>query len=167
MSLSEESIGQAIKEVAQYKKRIIEKTELLRQRVAEELANEVRSGFAVAVCDDLLKGGGHSPDVSVSIENTGGITLVIASGEDAVWVEFGSGVYHNTSVGTSPHPKGAELGLTIGSYGFGMGARTVWGFYEDGELKLTHGTRAQMPMYHAVVAVGNRVSQIAKEVFRT
>ena len=91
--------------------------------------------------------------------------MVIANGEDAVWVEFGAGVYHNGSVGSSPHPKGAELGMTIGSYGNGRGSRRVWGYYDEGGLVLTRGTPAQMPMYSAAKAVCEKIDEIARRVF--
>ena len=165
MKLGVSSINQAVKELEAHKAWLRKKCNELRQRIAEELSVETQRGFASAVVDDLLKGGGHPPEVSVSVENRENVTVVIATGEDAIWCEFGSGVYHNTPVGTSPHPKGKELDFTIGSYGLGRGARKVWGFYQDGELKLTHGTQAQMPMYKAVQTVCERVEQIAKDVF--
>ena len=46
-----------------------------------------------------------------------------------------------------------------------MGKRQVWGFYEDGELKLTHGAPATMPMYNAMKIVCDEIVAIAKEVF--
>lgn len=165
ITLDPSSIKDAIKQLDDYKAWVERKTALLVERIGQEVAAESRSGFASALVDDLLKGGGHSADVTVTTEDRGNITVVIASGEDAVWAEFGSGVYHNTPAGTSPHPNGAELGFTIGSYGKGMGTREVWGFYKDGELKLTHGTSAQMPMYRAVKAVCDRIGVIAAEIF--
>lgn len=56
--------------------------------------------------------------------------LVIAHGQDAIFIEFGTGVYHN-GLG-SPHPKGEELGMTIGSYGKHLGLRRTWSFERDG-----------------------------------
>ena len=166
VQLSERSITVALKQINVFKKQIIAKTLMLQKRIAEELESEMKSGFASAVCDNLLNSGGRSPDVKVSVSEKGETTLVIASGEDAIWCEFGSGIYYNTPVGTSPHPKGSELGFTIGSYGKGLGARSVWGFYEDGELKLTHGTAAQLPMYNAMKLVSARIAQIAGEVLK-
>lgn len=163
--LSEKEIDRAIKELADYKQEIIRKTELLREKVAERLADEARKGFGGAVADDLVKGGQRFAQVDVSVDNRGSITVVVANGEDAVWVEFGAGVYHNGSPGSSPHPNGAELGMTIGGFGKGNGKKEVWGFYEDGELKLTRGTPARMPMALAVTTVCNDIQAIAKEVF--
>lgn len=163
--LSEREIDKAIKELEQYKQELIRKTSLLRERVADRIAELAQSGFNGAVVDDLLKGGVKTADVTVSLKNTDDVSLVIANGEDAVWVEFGAGVYHNGSDGSSPHPKGSELGFTIGGYGKGMGKKDVWGYYEEGELRLTHGTPSVMPMYNAVKTVCDEIADIAREVF--
>ena len=164
--LSEKEIDRAIKELEQYKKEIIRKTTLLRVKIAERIETEVRSGFSGAVVDDLLNGGKKTAQVSVSMDNKENVSVVIAAGEDAIWVEFGAGVFHNGSAGASPHPKGSELGFTIGGYGKGMGKKQTWGYYEDGELKLTHGTPATMPMYRAVRTVCSEIAEIAREVFQ-
>lgn len=164
--LSVRDINSAIRELERYKQDLIRKTDLLREKVAERLAELARTGFAGAVVDDLLQGGQRIAQVDVSIDQRENITLVIARGEDAIWVEFGAGVHYNGSAGASPHPKGAELGFTIGGYGKGMGKKDTWGFYEDGELHLTHGTPAVMPMYNAVKTVCDEIADIAREVFR-
>lgn len=163
--LSTSEINRAMKELADYKQEILRKTELLREKVAERMADEAKNGFSGAVVDDLTRGGQRFAQVDVSVDNRGSVTVVVASGEDAVWVEFGAGVYHNGSLGSSPHPHGAELGMTIGGFGKGNGKKEVWGFYEDGELKLTRGTPARMPMALAVTTVCNDIQSIAKEVF--
>lgn len=165
--LSEKDIDRAIKELEQYKQESIRKTELLRVKVAERIAALAQSGFNGAIVDDLTgeSGGARKANVQVSVDERENVSVVIAAGEDAVWAEFGAGVYHNGSVGSSPHPKGQELGLTIGGYGKGMGKRQVWGFYEDGELKLTHGAPATMPLYNAMKIVCDEIVAIVKEVF--
>mgnify|MGYP007135324760 CR=1 FL=1 len=167
--LSEQDIDRAIKELADYKREIQRKTELLRDKVAERLADEARKGFAGAVVDDLVRGGQRFAQVDVSVNNRGSVTAVIASGEDAVWVEFGAGVYHNGSPGSSPHPNSnwrlKATGVWMRCCPRGNGKKEVWGFYEEGELKLTRGTPAVMPMARAVTSVCNDIQQIAKEVF--
>lgn len=166
--LSVQEIDQAIKELEQYKKDIASKTELLRKKVAERIESLAENGFSGAIVDDLMQGSGgaRKAQVTTSVDERGDISVVIAAGEDAVWVEFGAGVYHNGSAGSSPHPNGVELGFTIGGYGKGMGARETWGFYEDGVLRLTHGTPAVMPMYNAMKTVCDEISDIAKDVFK-
>lgn len=164
--LSVVEINRAIRELEQYKRDFVRKVELLRVRVAERLAQKASDGFTGAVVDDLTHGESKKlADVKVSVGDHGDVTLVIASGEDAIWVEFGAGVYHNGSAGSSPHPKGAELGFTIGEYGKGYGKKAAWGFYEDGELHITRGTPAKMPMYRAMESVCNEIESIAREVF--
>ncbi|MDR0821696.1 MAG: hypothetical protein LBN40_04445 [Oscillospiraceae bacterium] len=163
--LSEREIGKAIKELEQYKQELIRKTALLREKVADRIASLARSGFNGAVVDDVLKGGVKTAQVDVSLNNTNDVSLVIANGEDAIWVEFGAGVFHNGSAGSSPHPEGSALGFTIGGYGKGMGKKEVWGYYEGDELRLTHGTPAIMPMYNAVKTVCDEIADIAREVF--
>lgn len=164
-SLSEKSIDDAIKELREYRKDIHRKTELLRKKLAQRISEEAQKGFSGAVVDDLIKGDRKKANVKVSVTDRDSISVVIASGEDAVWIEFGAGVYHNGPVGASPHPKGQALGMTIGGYGKGNGKKSVWGYYENGELKLTHGTPAAMPMSKAVTTVCNELQQIVKEVF--
>lgn len=167
ISLSEKDIERAIKELEQYKRDIIRKTELLRKKVAERIGTLAQNGFNGAIVDDLTEdsGGARRAEVQVSIDERENVSVIIAAGEDAVWVEFGAGVYHNGSAGSSPHPKGSELGFTIGGYGKGMGKKRVWGFYEDGELRITHGTPAVMPMYNAMKTVCDEIADIAKEVW--
>lgn len=164
--LSEKEIDRAIKELEDYKKEFLKKCEELRQRVAERIRQKAQEGFNGAVVDDLTaeSGGARMAEVSVATEDSDDVTLVIAQGTDAVWVEFGAGVYHNGAVGSSPNPYGANLGFTIGGYGEN-GKKQAWGFYENGDLKITHGTPATMPMFHAVQDVLDGIGDIAKEVF--
>ena len=164
-ALSETEINRALKELEEYKQDLKEKAELLSWMIAEKIAEHSRSGFAGAIVDDLLNGGKKLAEVNVSVETKGNLSLVIASGEDAIWAEFGAGVYHNGSAGSSPHPMGSGLGFTIGTYGKGMGKKETWGYYEDGELRLTHGAPAVMPMYNAVKTVCDEIAEIAREVF--
>lgn len=163
--LSESEIDRVINELENYKQDVIQKADIFREKLAERMANEARLGFSGAVVDDLINGGKKLAQVKVTIDVRGNVTVVMASGEDAIWVEFGTGVYHNGTAGSSPHPRGAELGLTIGGYGKGYGKKVVWGYYEDGELKLTRGTPATMPMERAFLSVCNEISEIAREVF--
>ena len=162
------SIDAAVREIREYSEWVQRKTEELRQRVAYFIAKDASAVFNSAVADDLIGEGAVIGSVDVVVKDNGNITLVIANGDDAVFMEFGAGVYYNGSVGSSPNPLGAALGYTIGSYGKGNGAKNVWGFKgSDGQLHLTHGVPASMPMYKAMMAVVNDIEQIAREVFGT
>lgn len=166
VELTESGIDKAIKELEEYKKDIKRKTSLLQDRIAKRIEEEADKGFASAVVDDLVRGGYQKPDVTVNYTIKGDISVVVAQGEDAVWVEFGAGVYHNGNLGSSPHPRGSELGMTIGGYGQGKGKQKSWGFKDaDGKLHVTRGTPAQMPLEKAVLSVLDELPQMAKEVF--
>ena len=164
-SLDSQSVVKAIAELDEYKREIEQKTEQLRQRIGMLIAWSATHGFSTAIVDDIVGGEKRYANVDVSVNEAGDITVVMADGEDAVFVEFGAGVYNNGAVGTSPHPKGAELGFTIGSFGDGNGAKNVWGFPDGGSITLTHGTPAAMPMYRGVREACDQMAEIAREVF--
>ena len=175
MELTTASVRNALYEVQKYRDDLKRRTELLRQRIGEVIRWTAEDGFASAIVDDTfmtVSGGVKTPveprhaQVDVSIHDEGDTTVILANGEDAVWVEFGAGVHHNGSVGSSPHPNGAGLGFTIGSYGTN-GRKEVWGFYEGGQLVLTHGTPASMPMYRGVREACDHIAEIAREVFQS
>lgn len=166
--LSDSEIQRAISEVEKFKIEFQKKVNTYRKRVADEIAVQALINFDSSIMDDVTKGSPRKPEVDVNWSDNGTIAVVVASGEDAVWCEFGAGVYHNGSVGSSPNPYGNELGFTIGSYGKGHGKQQAWGYYdEDNQLVITRGTPASMPMYNAAQEVLRKSVKIAREVFGT
>ena len=118
--------------------------------------------------DNVMSGADPSHNTFVRFSQFGSnvkATLVV-TGRELLFIEFGAGVSFNTKVGSSPHPKGEEFGFTIGSYGKGYGSRKVWGYYNDnGDLVLTRGVKAEMPMYYADIAMIQSVVEVARRVF--
>ena len=171
ISCTASEIQRAITEIKEYQTQFLRKVDTFRKRVAKETLEIAQSGFNGAVVDDILPGyeGRVRAEVKVEHRDDGTVSVVYTNSEDAIWVEFGAGVYYNGSVGGSPHPMGVSLGYTIGGYGKGRGKGDTWGYYTDpGEktgLVLTHGTPAKMPMYNALKEISARVVSIAKEVF--
>ena len=167
-TLSEDSIDKAIAELTAYIDDLKTKTDRLRELIAERVAWSASEGFSTAIADDIFTGGDRpTGDVSVSVENDGNVSIVIADGADAVFIEFGAGVYYNGSAGSSPHPKGAENGFLIGEYGKGQGKKKAWalpGSTRENPI-LTHGTPAAMPMYRGVREAVSVIGELAKEVF--
>jgi hypothetical protein len=174
--LNTKDINKAIKELEQYKIEFQKKVDTYRKRIAEEIAVNASLNFGSSQMEDIIGTivGGElvlgsrprTPDVTVNVSERGNISVVVANGEDAVWCEFGAGVYHNGSAGSSPNPYGKDLGFTIGSYGKGHGKQQKWGYYdENGEVVITRGTPASMPMYNAVQEVMRKAIDIAREVF--
>ena len=165
-SLNDTDIDDAIRELRAYKQEFEKKVEIYRKRIAEEIATIASLKFASSTMEYTVRGESRKPDVTVTVDERGGISVVVADGEDAVWCEFGAGVYFNGSVGSSPNPYGQELGFTIGSYGKGYGKGKAWGYYDEtGELVITRGTPATMPMYNSAKEVTKKAIDIAREVF--
>jgi hypothetical protein len=157
MSLSTKSIAQAIAELKKYQASLESK----KQQLLEELANiglhEATVRFTTAMYD-----GTNDTDVTLeSIENG---YRIKAKGTAVFFIEFGAGVHHNPS---EPYPKSRPEGIVgIGEYGKGYGKRQAWGFKdESGELVITHGNPAAMPMWHASEEMRNSILKIARRVF--
>lgn len=135
-------------------------TKKIRRAIAERVKELVEKRFKNAIVDNQVV----STGITVDISDNGNITTVIATGEELLFVEFGAGIYFNGSAGSSPHPKGEELGFTIGSYGKGKGAKTSWAFLRDGEVVWTHGTKAAMPVFRACEEVRREIPDIVRKV---
>ena len=157
MSLSTKDIAQAIKELKAYRDSI----ERMEKQFLEELANiglnEARVGFTTAMYDGVN-------DSEVTLETIENGYRIVAKGEAVAFIEFGAGVYHNP---TEPYPKARPDGIVgIGEYGKGYGKRQAWGYKdESGELHITHGNPAAMPMWHASEEMRNSILKKAKKVF--
>lgn len=85
------------------------------------------------------------------------------TGKDVAFIEFGSGVIHNTAVGGSVHPKGQELGMTIGSYPNQTHADSPNGWWNDGHHY--EGSSTVMPLYSTAEELSVKIESIAREVF--
>ena len=81
-TLDAKSISKAVKEIEEYKREVLRKTNELRKRIAERIAEDASSGFASAIVDDLLpnSGGARGANVSVEVSDSGNTTLIIANG---------------------------------------------------------------------------------------
>lgn len=167
--LSVEGLDEAIKQIEAYKLKLHDKCERLARLIAERVAWSAAQGFSGAIADDIFKPPGErpSPDVSVSIDDQGMVQVVMADGSDAVFIEFGAGVYYNGTAGSSPHPMGEENGFLIGEYDKGQGKKKTWALPGSTKLQpiLTHGTPAAMPMYHGLQDALAVITDLAMEVF--
>lgn len=165
--LSEKSLDKAIRELQQYRLWVFTKRRELQQKLSDELEKQLNERFNSAWYDDLTEGGTRAPIFVVKISQGNLKSVAMVVGEEAVFVEFGAGVYHNGSAGSYPHPMAEEAGAAaIGTLGKGKGSRKVWGFYDEkGQLRLTRGTAAQMPALQAAMWLKDNVERIAKTVF--
>lgn len=172
-NLTVESINKVKQNLLRYKDNILpRKIDEFVKRLAEVgipviESNMAQAGFAY---DDkgVRSGSDTEHNTYVKIDSLIGLSraTLVLEGREILFIEFGAGVTHNGSVGSSPHPKGAENGFLIGTYGMGHGSQEIWGYYADsGELVLTHGTKATMPMYKASLEIRKKVVEIARTVF--
>lgn len=157
MSLSTKSIAQAIAELKAYRNSI----ESREKQLLEELANigvrEALVRFTTAMYDGVN-------DSEVTLEPIENGYRIVAEGNAVAFIEFGAGVYHNSS---EPYPKPRPDGIVgIGEYGLGHGKQPAWGFKDkNGELVVTRGNPAAMPMWYASEEMRNSILKIAKKVF--
>lgn len=166
LSLSSSSINKAISELKSYAAKVKTNTEEIVKEVAEQLEDNLKSGFNGASYDYIVEdsilvdGIGRVPNVRIdSTQSDKGMT-VTAHGEEAVFVEFGAGVYFNP--GGAPHPARGGNIKAIGEYGHGHGKQVVW---ELPDGRKTHGTPASMPMYLGAQEIAEEIPEIAKQVF--
>lgn len=157
------SLQQAIRQIEQYKNDLPKKCEEYVRRLAELGIPVIDSNIAAAQGDSDKT---HNTYIKINSFGSYSQAELIVEGQGILFVEFGAGVYWNGEAKHSPHPLGEEMGYTIGSYGQGKGKQNTWGYYaEGGELVLTHGTQATMPVYKAGLEIRKQMLGIAKEVF--
>lgn len=157
MSLSASSIDDAIKELKSFRKSIDHKKDKLLEELGKIGVKEASVRFSTAMYDGVN-------DSSVTLKSSKNGYTIIASGHAVAFIEFGAGVYHNSG---DPYPDPRPDGIVgIGEYGKGYGKRQAWGYRnESGELTITHGNPAAMPMWYASEEMRSKIEKIAKEVF--
>ena len=157
MNLSSKSIRAAIAELETYKDSLDAKTAKLLEELANIGVKEASVRFTTAMYDG-------KNDSYVTLETIPGGYCIKAEGKAVAFIEFGAGVYHNPG---EPYPNPRPSGIVgIGEYGMGHGKRQAWGFRdEDGELVITHGNPAAMPMWYASEEMRSSILQKFKEVF--
>lgn len=157
IGLSESSIDDAIKQLQTYRNNLETKKNKLLRMLGEIGVREASVRFTTAMYD-----GTNDSSVNLKISKSG--FVIEAKGQAVAFIEFGSGVYHNPG---EPYPDPRPGGIVgIGEYGKGHGKRQAWGFKdESGELVITHGNPAAMPMWYASEEMRSKIAKIAQEVF--
>lgn len=157
IELSEASINRAIQELEQFKNWIEAKTKALNERLAEVARERAAEVFANAEYDG-------ENDVEVYANPTSNGWEVIANGKAVFFIEFGAGVFYNTG---PTYPEERPEGIVgIGEYGKGRGKQIRWRYKgADGEVHISHGNPAYMPMWKGREEAFARLQQIVTEVF--
>ena len=153
VKLTNESIGEAVKEIEKYAKWVTKKEAELRSKLAERGAKVASIEFAAAMYTG-------TNDVTVRVDNTGSVAVIYAEGEAVAFIEFGTGATHGYG-----HPLAGKFGVGPGTYPNGKGH---WddpnGWWYGG--KHTYGNVPAMAMYKAVQEIAQNVKEVAMEVFR-
>ena len=157
IGLGTKSIRSAIKQLEFYRDSLEVKMDWMLEELALIGVREASFRFTTALYDGVN-------DTDVSMEPIDGGYCIKAKGHAVFFIEFGSGVYHNPSEPyPDPRPKGV---VGIGEYGKGYGKRPAWGYKNgDGEVVITRGNPAAMPMWYASEEMQNAILQKFKEVF--
>ena len=156
-TLNGKDIDRAINELKAYKQEFLRKEKQLLEGLAKIGIREASVRFTTAMYDG-------TNDVSVRLDETNKGYAIVAEGRAVAFIEFGAGVYHNTS---EPYPNPRPSGIVgIGEYGKGKGKRKAWGYMDDsGELVITRGNPAAMPMWYASEEIKNSVLKVVREVW--
>ena len=157
MSLSTSSINDAIGELKSFRDSIEQKKNRLLEGLATIGIREASVRFSSAMYDGVN-------DSHVTLMPIPNGYAIVATGKAVAFIEFGAGVYHNSS---EPYPDPRPAGIVgIGEYGKGYGKRNTWVYKDEaGEKVFTHGNPAAMPMWYASEEMRSKITQIAKEVF--
>jgi hypothetical protein len=147
----------AIAELKAYRNSLDAKTDKLLEKLAYIGVKEASVRFTTAMYDGVN-------DSSVTLEPIKDGYCIKAEGKAVAFIEFGAGVYHNSG---EPYPNPRPDGIVgIGEYGKGHGKRQAWGFKdESGELVITHGNPAAMPMWYASEEMRNAIKETFVKVF--
>lgn len=157
------SLQSAIKQIQQYRDDLPRKCELFVRRLAEVGIPVIDQNISAAAGDSDKN---HNTYIKLNSFGSYSQATLVCEGKDLLFIEFGAGIHYNGNAGGSPHPKGEELGYTIGSYGKGQGKNDFWFYYADsGEAVMSHGTESTMPVYKSGIEIRRQVLKIAREVF--
>lgn len=158
VSLSEDSVKKAIKELKEYKLWVAKKSEELRLRLATIGATVASIRFSRAIYTG-------TNDITVRVDDNGEKATIYAEGEAVAFIEFGTGSRYGYG-----HPQAGEFGFGPGTYPPTNPEKPKWndpkGWYIPGG-EHTYGSPPAMAMYDAVKDMAEKVTMIAKEVFGT
>lgn len=157
------SVDMAIGKVKAIKKEWRRKAKEAEKLIAEELANLINQNLMnVAIADDLINVKEHQEVYTApGVEARARGNTVTVYGENAVFIEFGAGIYHNDGV-DNPLSKAVQFDTSIGSYGKGHGNEPYWFVAHN---LISRGTPAYMPINNAIEQLVPMIPTIVRQVF--
>lgn len=167
--LSEKGINQLRGDLELYKYGLLDKAEQLVRELSDKGIETIDRRIAAAKGEYVDKE--HTTITDIRLEGNKVVMEITVQGSDIIFIEFGAGIHYNggkSVLGTSNHPKGVDMGYTIGGYpkgreGYSLGRLDSWHY--GGEV--VHGTEATMPMLGAVVTAKKAAISACKKVFKS
>lgn len=170
IDLTEQSIDAAIKYVKEAESKINEVTRLFLGYLAKKGARIAKANVV------NIDSGATKNSIKGMIVN--GNKAVIMAGENAIWLEFGTGVYWNGVNGSYPEPLPDGIDK-VGTHGQGHGAQSGWyyptdderyiiadGYKDDGKgIGYTHGILANRFMFQAKQMLVQKAPKWAENFF--
>lgn len=156
------NLGKSVAELEAYRGDLDRNINTIVKRTVESCEKKADTNFRNAQYDG-------TNDVKVTSLAVGKGGEVEAFGRATLFIEFGTGVYHNRG-----ENYGRDLGYGYGTYG-PKGLQLGWGYFgEPGTngiqrksgVVLTRGNPANRCMYNAIRDVKKEVPKIAREVFK-
>ena len=165
-------IDKAIKEVEKYQKSLVDKGETFCRRLAELGVTVAKATLATGQGDSSrdtkfdisFTANGEVVEGALSITSTPNVTNDGRVFYPHLAWEFGSGIYYNNG---NINPHAHELGMGVGTFPDQKFAFSDHWWYRDsnGNLRMSQGTQATMPMYKASLEMMQNIETIAREVY--
>ena len=158
--LDSASIGQAIKELQDYRKGLEDKVRQLVESLASD-GVEVAKAWIMA-----SQGDSEKPSAGYTVDSAGDITkaYITMQGKDVLFIEFGAGIHYNGN--DTPHAS--EFGYGVGTYNPSSDNAfnpDGWYYWTGTERVHSYGTEGTYPMYHAAENARNTAIKKAIEIF--
>jgi len=164
--LDTDSIGKAIQEIRDYRYELLNKLDAFMDALLQDGLAMASERLASTVGDSHNAVTGKE---TILDEEDRIVATIFLYGSDALFIEFGAGIYYNNG---NAHPQAAELGYGVGTYpsehppNRAINPGYWWYKGDDGAKHLSLGTQASMPIYYASETIRNNAVQRAKEIFR-
>lgn len=160
------SIRDAIADLKEARAEWLRKANLLCETVAAMLADMIAENLSqIPFSDDLKDISTHQATPRIPIYASyakGNSVIVEENGGEIAFIEFGAGIYHNSSGRNNPLAEKVSFDTGIGSYGKGQGNNKYWFVAHN---LISCGTPAYMPIYNAIEAIKPQIPTIARQVF--
>lgn len=163
INLSKASIDSAINQLKAYQKSLDDKNQLFVKRLAELGIPIIDMNIVGAKGDSDTT---HDTEIRISHSKDIAKAVLSVSGKDVLFFEFGAGIRYNNG---NIHPKASEFGYGVGTYPGQIHAINpgYWWYKDegDGQVHLSFGTEATMPMLKASNEIISKIRKIAREVY--